>query len=526
MIKQGFDFLSADVPGGFWVWIALLFIGSFIVWFVYRTSEVVDRRKFIKWLTWIFVLSIFVYGGLWWIFRLPVRHERIALATTEGFSTNDSQAENYALQYETFLKLSRWLPPKKFIVYHPDWIYRIIPENSATNADSIRSLFKKMKVDRILWIGWNPGRHIFTCVSEDTHSGNHRRRFSIYGNSLSSALGKWVREFYAGRDSLQGAVRLRRVDFPVFSDERLSFARGKLELLQNDLTVSQNTFQQLLAKNPESAPGLAGLAEVCLQKAIKKQEQGRYLIDDLAMTYSTVVQAGKIEPDWSLVHLLEGKYYILMEIWSKAQESLFKSFHLYPNDDALYVALSRLHPSRLRKIGFYSIRQTLNRAIFMNPASIPGHLFLADALYRQQDLAGAEKTYRDLLAFNPNLKDALMELGKFDINRARYAKAGQIFKGILKRDSTDADAIYNLGIISYLKGNPDQAIRYFQKALEKGNIINAYLYLSKIYEQKGDRNKAIAYLRKRIHTQLGPNDSFAEEARKHLVFLLNKKGKE
>ena len=523
MIKQWFEVLSADVPGGFWVWVALILIGWFTAWFVYRMSGIVDRRKFIKWMLWIFGLSIFIYGGLWWLYRPPVRHERLALVSEAGFRNDPNHPQNYVLEYETFLKLSRWLPPDKFIVYSPDWIFRIIPETSSANKDSIRSFLKRMKVDRILWIQWHPNQKRLVCVSENLKQKDSGKHYSSTGKTLSEALEKWIRKFYADKDTLTQRSRLRQVEFQSTPNQWAKFAQGKLFLLKNDLTGAEAVFRKLLNQSPNSCLGWVGLSEVYLQRVAAKQARGGYLADDLANTYSTVLNARKLASNWSLVHLLEGKYYIFMEIWIKAQQSLFKSYHLYPNSDALYVALSRLHPSRLQKIGFYSAQQTLHRAIFMNPASIPAHLFLADALYRQQDLTEAEKTYKDLLGFNPYLKDGLMELGKFYINTTRYPKAREIFRKLVQKDSTDAEAIYNLGVIAFLQGDPDKAIPYFEKALAIGDVVDSYLYLSKIYEQKGDTNKAIEFLRKRIHFKYGPNDPFAEAARKHLIVLLNKR---
>ncbi|NOY77623.1 MAG: tetratricopeptide repeat protein [Calditrichaeota bacterium] len=523
MIRHWFGVLSADVPGGFWVWIALILIGWFTAWFVYRTSELVDRRKFTRWLVWIFILSIFIYGGLWWVFRPPARHERVALATPGGFRIDPSHPENYAVQYETFLKLSRWLPPDRFIVYSPDWVYRIIPKACSTRKDSIRSFLKRMKVDRLIWIRWRPESHQLVWVSEELRRKIPGKSQTYSGKTVSAALENGLRDFYTDKDSLKQLARLQRVDFQATPDQWRQFARGKLQLLTNDLTGAEKTFQGILTESPQSCLGWVGLAESHLQRVVAKQALGGYLADDLASAYSAVVNARNAAPNWSLVHLLEGKYYIFMEIWSKAQESLFKSYRLYPNSDALYIALSRLHPSRLRKIGFYSIRQTLHRAVFMNPASIPAHLLMADVLYRQHDLAEAEKQYKELLAFNPDLKDGLMELGKFYINTTNYAGARRIFQRLVRQDSTDAISIYNLGVIAFLEARPDEAIPYFEKALAVGHVVNSYLYLAKIYEQKGETDRAISFLRKRIHFKSGPNDPFAEEARKHLVVLLNRK---
>ena len=524
MIRHLFELLSANVPGGLWLWVAMVGIGSFVAWFVYRISEVVDRRKVRQWMAGVLVLSILIYGVLWLKFPPSQPQTRLAIVPTQAFHLTPNAAESYVLQYRTFLALSRWLPAKKFVVLNPDWIYPVIPKNVAENPDSLPGFFKKMAVDRLLWTSWNAAAHSLIVWPQDLHTKGFGSRIQVQGETLGQALRRALPRFFREKNTARQEARLKRIPFVFEEDGWLDFARAKLLSFFKGDSLAQQKLQRLAARLPQSALANAALAEIDLKIAFAKRALGAYTGDLLPLIFPLVTKARKAAPNWSFPYLLAGKYFVAMEIWSKAQENLFKSLQLYPNNDELYVLLSRLHPSRLRQIGFFSSEKALERAVQVNPASIPGHLFLADALYRQHDLKGAEKVYRELLALNPDLRSAQLALAKFYIDATRYKEARTILRKIVEQDSTDGEALYDLGMIAYLNGNRQKAQDYFLKAVGQGHYRNAYLYLAKIAEDQGDLDTAIAYLRRRIHEKWGPNDPFAEQARRHLRVLLQKKG--
>ncbi len=523
MIRHLFELLSANVSGGIWLWIAMVAVGSFVAWFVYRISEVVDRRKVRLWTAGIFVLSTLIYGLLWLKFPPAPARERLTIVPTQAFHFTPHSAETYALQYRTFLALSRWLPPKHFIVANPDWIYAVIPRSVAANPDSLPSFFRKMHTDRLIWVTWNGSSHTLILWPQDLHGKGFGQRLQVQGKDLGAALRKSLPRFYRSKNPARQEKRLKHVSFVFEKEEWRDFARAKLLSFQND-SLAQQAFEALLKRAPHSLLANAGLAQIDLKIAFEKRAVGAYTGDLLPLIFPLISRAKKIAPKWSFPYLLAGKYFIALEIWSKAQENLFKSLRLYPNSDELFVLLSRLHPSRLRKIGFFSSEKALEEAVRINPASIPGHLFLADALYRQHDLKAAETVYSDLLNLNPHLREAQLAAAKFYIDAARFEKAQKLLTQIVQRDSANGEALYDLGMIAYLEGHRDRAKAFFQRALRFGHYRNAYLYLAKIAEDRGDLETAIAYLRKRIHVKTGPNDSFAEQARRHLRILLKKRG--
>ncbi len=524
MIRHLFELLSANVPGGLWLWVGMVAIGSFVAWFVYKISEVVDRRKVRQWVAAVFVLSIFIYGLLWLKFPPSPPRTRLAIVPTQAFRLSPEAADSYALQERAFLAFSRWLPANRFIVTNPDWIYAVIPPKVAANPDSLPRFFRKLKTDQLLWMTWNEGAQTLILWPQNLHTKGFGKRIQVQGQTFGMALKKALPQFYRSKKPERQTERLKRIPFVFEEKNWLDFARARLLSFFSGDSLARQKMTALWKKAPQSPLANAGLAQIDLDIAFARRAVGAYTGDILPLVFPLVTQARKTAPGWAFPYLLAGKYFVSMEIWSKAQENLFKSLKLYPNNDELYVLLSRLHPSRLRKIGFFSPERALEKAVEVNPASVLGHLFLADALYRQHDLKGAEFVYKEILAINPDLRDVQLALAKFYIDVTNYSAARKILTKIVQEDSTNGEALYDLGMIAYLKGNPAEAKNLFLKAVGQGGYRNAYLYLAKLAEKKGNLDGAIEYLRRRIHLKLGPNDPFAEQARRHLQLLLRKKG--
>ena len=76
-------------------------------------------------------------------------------------------------------------------------------------------------------------------------------------------------------------------------------------------------------------------------------------------------------------------------------------------------------------------------------------------------------------------------------------------------------------IAYYNDDKEDEAARFFQKAVELDNHGDSYFYLGVIHANRGEIEKAIEYFRGRIRLRQGPEDFFAEEARKHLIRLIH-----
>ena len=108
-----------------------------------------------------------------------------------------------------------------------------------------------------------------------------------------------------------------------------------------------------------------------------------------------------------------------------------------------------------------------------------------------------------------------LHLGNYD-QAIEHLKAFKVNEKIMEPEKYGA-----IGNAYLEKGNQDEALDYFKKAMEADeNAFTTPLYMSKaafVYEQKGEYEEAIE-LYKRINREY-PNSSQAQEADKHLARL-------
>ena len=98
-------------------------------------------------------------------------------------------------------------------------------------------------------------------------------------------------------------------------------------------------------------------------------------------------------------------------------------------------------------------------------------------------------------AFSGSFEDAekLTVEGKLD-------DALKVYKSILDRDSTSARAYRGIGLALWTGGRSDQAIKFYERALEiQPELVQAHTDLSIIYSALYQHKLAIQYAEKALH---------------------------
>ncbi|MFQ5584708.1 MAG: tetratricopeptide repeat protein, partial [Calditrichia bacterium] len=73
---------------------------------------------------------------------------------------------------------------------------------------------------------------------------------------------------------------------------------------------------------------------------------------------------------------------------------------------------------------------------------------------------------------------------------------------------------YNLGVIHYMDKNIRAAEKFFRRAIEIDDYLDAHLYLGAIYMERGDYETALKEFRYRVAHKKGDDDPYALEAMK------------
>ncbi|MDZ7330833.1 MAG: tetratricopeptide repeat protein [candidate division KSB1 bacterium] len=295
-----------------------------------------------------------------------------------------------------------------------------------------------------------------------------------------------------------------------------------IELYQDQkLVLAKNRIENVIANDSSLVDALVLAGKIQFSFAAAKKKNGESPADEFERTKIWLNRALTKDSSCAEAWLYLGEYYIYQQRWSMAEQMLLRAYRLQPNEPRLYLALSRLHPSRYRHLGFKNERELFERAIFFDPTYEDAYLMLSDHYLFENQRKQAIQLLERYLDINPNSVPALMALGKIYLVRNEILKIIEIYNRVLQLQPQNADAYYNLGILYYNSDDYDTAEQLLKRAIAINNHPNAHLYLAYLYEAQGNLPLAIEHLRERIRLRKGVEDEFAEEARKHLFALLH-----
>jgi serine/threonine protein kinase/TolB-like protein/Flp pilus assembly protein TadD len=199
---------------------------------------------------------------------------------------------------------------------------------------------------------------------------------------------------------------------------------------------------------------------------------------------------------------LKGRYFWnkrTQEGYQQAVEFFQQATDRDPNYALAYVGLADSHAFlRVRgqsgRDAYRKAKTIVQQAIEMDDTLGEAHTTLAMLIQDADwDLAEAEKQYRRAIDLSPNYATAhhwygelLMQMGRVDEGLAHYQRALEI-------DPLSPAISSDLGMSYYYARRYDRAIEQLQKTIAMDpSFFRAYFYLARVYEQKGQYEKAIA----------------------------------
>jgi tetratricopeptide (TPR) repeat protein len=127
----------------------------------------------------------------------------------------------------------------------------------------------------------------------------------------------------------------------------------------------------------------------------------------------------------------------------------------------------------------------------------------------------AARLYRQAVDLDPQLAIAYTNLGNILFRKGDETSAEALYLKALAIDGGQPEAKYNLGYLMLERHELDDAIRYFQGAIEADpRFADAYFNLAMAYEELGDRRNARPLWR--TYLELEPTGTWADIARQHL----------
>lgn len=127
----------------------------------------------------------------------------------------------------------------------------------------------------------------------------------------------------------------------------------------------------------------------------------------------------------------------------------------------------------------------------------------------------AESCYREAIALDPTLANALTNWGNLRFRRGDVAEAEQLYRRALEIDGAQPEAAYNLGFLAFDRGDMSDAATLFASAvaLDPG-FADAHFNLAMALEELGRPAEARRHWQ--TYLELDPEGAWAEIARRHL----------
>ena len=156
--------------------------------------------------------------------------------------------------------------------------------------------------------------------------------------------------------------------------------------------------------------------------------------------------------------------------------------------------------------------QTLSKLAEVAPESPQMHQALAQALASQDDFQGAIAQYRRALKLDPHLAAAHFGIGQLTLANSPTEEARQMaekeFQTVLSADPKNAESLYMLGEIEWMRAKPQEALDLYERALDaRPGFVDAHIAAGKALTNLGRTDEALKHLLEAIH--LDPQNEVA-----------------
>lgn len=146
---------------------------------------------------------------------------------------------------------------------------------------------------------------------------------------------------------------------------------------------------------------------------------------------------------------------------------------------------------------------------------------IGNCYFQMEDYARAEESYKKILEKDPDDHEAKLYIGNTYANRGENAKALEWYNQIDFEDISDPLVLYNIGSRFYQQSAYQEALRYFQRAVEiKEDFVDGLYQLGLVNLTLGNNERAIE-----VFTRYLEHDTESERAdqvRKFIAFLKKK----
>jgi tetratricopeptide (TPR) repeat protein len=472
---------------------------TFILWFVVRTSGLIERRRarHLLFQGWTILIALYF---ITWMVTKPAPLPKTLLITP--FATQMSEPWIGEALGD---KLGEQLASSSFGLLELPW--EVCPQiRQSIPPDSMWLIIKRLQPTIAVWgivrgrpdSLWVESHYAKTKWGRTVRFAPNTRRYSTMEDA---AIG--VAELAKNA----ALIRQRDVDVPKSADHPIE-AQRKYYLAR----------ERLRSNSPESALELAREAialdskwtDAWLVAAISEVEGDDTLFNPIDAFRKAISLDSLNLAAWQQL----ARYAILNHRWNLADSSLKKAYHLgHKNPVTLYL-ISHLNMNRALSISKMTPNRAAELALAIHPGYLNARLMVAQYYYSIGDLRKCRSVTRRGLETNPNSWELWQMQSNLDLHEGKFQSALTAIKEARQLGGDHPDILYNIGITYFYLDSLPQSKAYLTQSVQLKASSDAYYLLGQCAERQGDSSQAALYYQKSVESSTGSDDRSAQEAAK------------
>ncbi len=369
--------------------IVLVILASIIIILLYllKTSELMNKRKLLIIL--VSVLAFFLLLNFFIIHqnRRPAIKFRLSVIPIQTDSTLADFSWMGDALYNLTTRQLQLASSDQAIIAPLEWTPVFVKVDSISDFGYLKKINSQLKADYIL-LEKMTGQAAAPTISAqiiDTHNGAE-----IFNQSLPLSpqnlpeISTKICDGIIKHFKIEPR-KIEKISQYASMDAYQKYLAGAKCYQQRNYQFAIDFARQAIEADNSIAEACALIGKSYFMKGIAKRQKGDSAVEEFEQAKHWLSQAVSLDSTLAEAYNFLGEYYIYRERWSLAEQMLTNALRLNPNFPRLYLALSRLHPSRYQKLGFNTEEQLFQRALFINPNDEDTHLVLADFyLFRNQ----------------------------------------------------------------------------------------------------------------------------------------------
>ena len=255
---------------------------------------------------------------------------------------------------------------------------------------------------------------------------------------------------------------------------------GGIKQVRKENTAASAAYEKVIELDPQQERVYTLLGNIYMENG--NLERAKAVFDQLIEHF----------PDSYAGHYYLGRIYAKQNKVKEAEKEFLKTLDLAPDLLEPRFELLKLYKAAGREDEIVKLYQDILK---QNPHNIRAALELGLFYHERGDQDAAEEIFLDLGRRSRTEFEVLVQVIQIYVDQKKYDEALVALKGMLKAAPESSDIHHVMGIAFYSKNDFDSAVKHFTQVKSDSRFYqDAVVHAAYIYQEKGETEKAIAYL--------------------------------